>query len=85
MLDRPEYSELEDQWTLIEALGRACRAKQIGRTKAESDERKRRITDLLLERQGKFTGIRELLRALGESEHLPKALKKQIDSTRGRK
>jgi hypothetical protein len=85
MLDRPEYGELEDQWVLMEALGRACRAKQIGRTKAESDERKRRIVDLLLERQDKFTGIRELLRELAASDHLPKPLKKQIESTRGRR
>ncbi len=78
MLERPEYAEMDDQWALTEAVARTARSRQVGKTKAESDEFKRRVADLLLERIDKFAGARDLAKRLSESPHLPKAVKKAM-------
>jgi hypothetical protein len=74
-LDRPEYRERDDQRILMEALGRVAGHRRLASAKAESERRRERIVELLLEHAGWMREARPLLKALGEGDHLPKALR----------
>jgi hypothetical protein len=74
-LDRPEYREREDQRILIESLGRVAGNRRLAGDRAESERRRERIVELLLEHAGWMREARPLLRALGENGNLPKALR----------
>jgi hypothetical protein len=74
MLERPEYAEVDDQWALIQALGRTAQS----RLGADAEETKRRVVDLLLERRDKFMGARLLLKELAASPSLPEAIRAQL-------
>jgi hypothetical protein len=74
-LERPEYRERDDQRILMEALGRVAANRRLASGKAESERRREHIVGLLLENAGWMRESRPLLRALGESGNLPKALR----------
>src|SRR5258705_1149303 len=76
-LDRREYQEREDQRILIEALGRVAGNRRLATNKAESDRRRERIVELLLEHANWIRQARPILRLLGESANLPKGLRKR--------
>jgi hypothetical protein len=74
-IDRPEYRERDDQRILMESLGRVAGNRRLAADRAESERRRERIVDLLLEHAGWMREARPLLKALGESPNLPKALR----------
>ena len=74
-LDRPEYREREDQRILVEALGRVAGNRRLAGDRAESERRRERIVDLLLEHASWLREARPLLRVLGENANVPKALR----------
>jgi len=74
-LDRPEYRERDDQRLLIESLGRVAGNRRLAADRKESERRRERIVELLLEHAGWLREARPLLRTLGEVENLPKALR----------
>jgi hypothetical protein len=74
-LDRREYRERDDQRILMEALGRVAGNRRLAADRTESERRRERVVELLLEHAGWMREARPLLRTLGESAHLPKALR----------
>ncbi|HKS16590.1 MAG TPA: hypothetical protein VJU16_04705 [Planctomycetota bacterium] len=74
-LDRPEYREREDQRILVEGLGRIAGNRRLAADRAESERRRERIVEMLLEHAGWMREARPLLRALAENGNLPKALR----------
>jgi len=74
-LDRPEYRERDDQRILLESLGRIAGNRKLAGDKAESERRRERIVELLLEHAGWLREARPMLRRLAEGAHLPKALR----------
>ena len=74
-LDRPEYRERDDQRLLIESLGRVAVNRKLAADRKESDRRREQIVELLLEHAAWLREARPLLRALGECDNLPKALR----------
>jgi len=74
-LDRPEYRERDDQRILLESLGRIAGNRRLAVDKGESERRRERIVELLLEHAGWLREARPMLRRLSESGHLPKALR----------
>ncbi|HTF56646.1 MAG TPA: hypothetical protein VK661_05360 [Planctomycetota bacterium] len=76
-LERREYQEREDQRILIESLGRVAGNRRLAANRAESERRRERIVELLLEHANWIRQARPILRSLGDSANLPKALRKR--------
>jgi len=76
-LDRREYQEREDQRILVEALGRVAGNRRLAANRAEGERRRERIVEMLLENANWIRQARPILRSLGESPNLPKALRKR--------
>jgi hypothetical protein len=76
-LERPEYQERDDQRILLEALGRAGGNRRLAADRRESDLRRERIVEMLLEHASWLREAKPLLRALAASPNLPKALRKR--------
>jgi hypothetical protein len=74
-LERPEYRERDDQRILMESLGRIAGNRRLAADRGESERRRERIVELLLEHAGWMREARPLLRVLGESAHLSKSLR----------
>ncbi len=74
-LERPEYRERDDQRILIESLGHVAGNRRLAADRGESERRRERIVELLLEHAEWLREARPLLRALGKNENLPKALR----------
>ncbi|HEU4333477.1 MAG TPA: hypothetical protein VFT32_03200, partial [Candidatus Eisenbacteria bacterium] len=76
-LDKPEYRERDDQRILLESLGRIAGNRRLAADKGESERRRERIVELLLEHAGWLREARPLMRRLAESGHLSKALRER--------
>jgi len=78
-LERSEYQERDDQRLLLEALGRAAGNRRLASDRRESELRRERIVEMLLENGAWMREAKPLLRALAASPHLPKALRKRAE------
>ncbi len=74
MLARPDFRERDEQRVLLESLARVAGHRRLGTEPEQSDERRRRILELLLEHSTLFRELKPLLKRLAASPHLPAEL-----------